>query len=158
MCFLYGIVSSSHDDILVMTVPFSVLAVASEREEEFLDCGLSCKDLPGVKESLQSFVDGEMLTGSNQFFCETCNCKMDARRVACFRKLPPILTFNLLRFDYDLERVCSFFILHAMRWACLYPCGLVFSCILCPHTMLFLIPSLVVELLYFWCLLSRIFS
>lgn len=44
-----------------------------------------------------------MLDGSNQYACESCQCKVDAIRQMVLRTLPPYLCLQLNRFVFDLE-------------------------------------------------------
>lgn len=62
------------------------------------------KGFVGVRESLQSMIDGETLEGENRYSCDACGCKSDARKTQCLRELPPILNFSLQRFEYDWMR------------------------------------------------------
>jgi ubiquitin C-terminal hydrolase len=43
----------------------------------------------------------EMLKGDNQYFCETCEAKVDATRGMMLGHVPPILTLALNRFSFD---------------------------------------------------------
>lgn len=76
-----------------------------EREEDYLDLPLilsGCKDL---EESLSmSYVAMEILEGRNQYKCGSCNKLVNAIKGCNIRTVPPILTFSLLRFDYDFRR------------------------------------------------------
>ncbi|XP_019857565.1 PREDICTED: ubiquitin carboxyl-terminal hydrolase 40-like [Amphimedon queenslandica] len=77
----------------------------SEREEDFLDIPVALTGRGDLESALKEmFCDVEVLEGSNQYRCGTCNCLVDAKRAAKLRKLPPVLTFNLLRFLYDFEK------------------------------------------------------
>eukprot|EP00743_Colponemidia_sp_Colp-15_P009663 GILK01010573.1.p1 GENE.GILK01010573.1~~GILK01010573.1.p1 ORF type:complete len:1080 (+),score=254.90 GILK01010573.1:173-3412(+) len=73
----------------------------SERVEPFGDICLQVNGLSGVKRSLELMTEFELLNGSNQYFCENCQKKTDAKRGIRIRECPPILTFCLNRFDYD---------------------------------------------------------
>eukprot|EP00742_Colponemidia_sp_Colp-10_P008382 GILJ01009078.1.p1 GENE.GILJ01009078.1~~GILJ01009078.1.p1 ORF type:complete len:1079 (-),score=209.65 GILJ01009078.1:147-3383(-) len=73
----------------------------SERVEPFGDICLQVNGLSGVKHSLEMMTEFELLNGSNQYFCENCQKKTDAKRGIRIRECPPILTFCLNRFDYD---------------------------------------------------------
>nr|XP_058972797.1 ubiquitin carboxyl-terminal hydrolase 40-like [Pocillopora verrucosa] len=77
----------------------------SEREEDYLDLPLvlsGCKDL---QESLSmSYAAMEILEGRNQYKCGSCNKLVNATKGSNIRTLPPILTFSLLRFDYDFQK------------------------------------------------------
>lgn len=43
----------------------------------------------------------EMLDGSNQWHCESCDCKVDARKTIRIAKLPPYLHVIIERYHYD---------------------------------------------------------
>jgi len=55
-----------------------------------------------VKQSLKKYLEEELLTGENKYFCNKCNEKVDAKKGVCIRTLPPLLIFSLSRFDFDL--------------------------------------------------------
>ncbi len=42
-----------------------------------------------------------MMDGDNQYFCEDCDNKRDARRFIKLTDLPRVLNLQLLRFVYD---------------------------------------------------------
>ncbi|XP_048401624.1 ubiquitin carboxyl-terminal hydrolase 47 isoform X2 [Stegostoma tigrinum] len=54
-----------------------------------------------VEEALQAFVQPETLDGPNQYFCERCKKKCDARKGLKFLHFPYLLTLQLKRFDFD---------------------------------------------------------
>ncbi|KAF5401169.1 hypothetical protein PHET_05550 [Paragonimus heterotremus] len=88
----------------------------SERNDEFHDINLSVMEYDSVEASLTAHTQMERLTGDNQYFCEACQCKVDAVKMTRFEELPPILTLSLSRFYFDsktmqsvkLEKMCSF--------------------------------------------------
>jgi ubiquitin carboxyl-terminal hydrolase 48 len=43
----------------------------------------------------------EMMDGDNQYFCEDCDKKRDAKRFIKLTDLPRVLNLQLLRFVYD---------------------------------------------------------
>lgn len=52
---------------------------------------------------MNSFIMRENMDGNNQYRCEKCdNQYRDAEKYCQLKHLPPILTFSLLRFTYDL--------------------------------------------------------
>jgi ubiquitin C-terminal hydrolase len=81
----------------------------SAREDKFLDVALAVKAfgapkaVESVEEALQKFVEPEILNGSNQYFCEKCNTKVDAEKGLKFTSFPYILMLQLKRFDFDYE-------------------------------------------------------
>lgn len=53
---------------------------------------------------VNSFMLRESLNGNNQYKCEKCNNEYrDAEKYCQLKVLPPILTFSLSRFTYDLQ-------------------------------------------------------
>uniref|UniRef100_A0A3Q3X9U0 Ubiquitin carboxyl-terminal hydrolase 47 n=1 Tax=Mola mola TaxID=94237 RepID=A0A3Q3X9U0_MOLML len=54
-----------------------------------------------VEEALQAFIQPETLDGPNQYFCERCKKKCDARKGLRFLHSPYLLTLQLKRFDFD---------------------------------------------------------
>ena len=53
---------------------------------------------------VSSFILRENLNGNNQYKCEKCNNEYrDAEKYCQLKVLPPILTFSLSRFTYDLQ-------------------------------------------------------
>ena len=54
-----------------------------------------------VEESLEAFVAAETLDGNNQYFCEKCGKKCDARKGLKFEHFPYVLTMQIKRFDFD---------------------------------------------------------
>ena len=45
----------------------------------------------------------EKLEGDNQYFCQGCQCKRDAKRCVRLCKLPPVLNLQLNRFIFDMS-------------------------------------------------------
>jgi len=43
----------------------------------------------------------DKLDGDNKLFCDNCNEKTDTMKGVLLQKLPPILTIDLNRFDFD---------------------------------------------------------
>jgi ubiquitin carboxyl-terminal hydrolase 40 len=79
-------------------------ASMTEREEVFSDVNVQVKGSKSLVEGLRRLTTYEDLTGDNQYFCEVCQMKTDAKRGMQLKQLPPILTFSLSRFEYDYER------------------------------------------------------
>ncbi|CAI5960869.1 unnamed protein product [Closterium sp. NIES-65] len=57
----------------------------------------------GKKESLEAFVQGDLLEADNAYFCGQCGKKVDALKRACIKTLPPTLIIHLKCFDFDYE-------------------------------------------------------
>ncbi|KAG9253927.1 uncharacterized protein F5Z01DRAFT_136950 [Emericellopsis atlantica] len=56
-----------------------------------------------LQESLQAYIDGEVLEGDNQYKCSTCDRHVDAVKRSCFKDLPDNIIFHLKRFDFNLQ-------------------------------------------------------
>ena len=87
----------------------------SGRPEEFFDLVLQMRSdqnekIDSVEKSLQAFVSPELLTGDNQYFCEGCQKKQDAKKGCSITSAPIYLQFTVNRFNFDfntMERVKS---------------------------------------------------
>ncbi|XP_063043882.1 ubiquitin carboxyl-terminal hydrolase 47 isoform X3 [Engraulis encrasicolus] len=79
----------------------------SWRIDTYLDIPLvirpfgSSQTFGSVEEALQAFIQPETLDGPNQYFCERCKKKCDARKGLRFLHFPYLLTLQLKRFDFD---------------------------------------------------------
>lgn len=74
------------------------------RTEPFTALNIGVRFQHTLYESLDAFVQGELLEGNNKYHCEKCNKKVDTVKRMCIKKLPKVLVFQLKRFDYDWER------------------------------------------------------
>ena len=77
--------------------------ISRKSEEKFLDLVIQVKGVKGVKESLDKQFEFDRLDGTNKLFCEACMEKTDTLKGYRIQKLPPILTIDLNRFDFDYE-------------------------------------------------------
>ncbi|RIB07257.1 hypothetical protein C2G38_2252726 [Gigaspora rosea] len=75
----------------------------SEKEESFFTLQCEVKNKKNVEESLELYVEGELLDGDNQYFCAKCNKSVDAIKRSCIKTLPKNLIMHLKRFDFDME-------------------------------------------------------
>eukprot|EP01018_Ginkgo_biloba_P002353 Gb_35991 [translate_table: standard] len=75
----------------------------SERDEPFAAISVDVKNKKNLLESLNSFVQGDLLEGENAYYCEKCNQKVDALKRVCVKSLPHTLVIHLKRFDFDYE-------------------------------------------------------
>eukprot|EP01129_Flabellula_baltica_P012412 TRINITY_DN5607_c0_g1_i1.p1 TRINITY_DN5607_c0_g1~~TRINITY_DN5607_c0_g1_i1.p1 ORF type:complete len:1164 (+),score=303.45 TRINITY_DN5607_c0_g1_i1:400-3891(+) len=79
----------------------------SSRQDKFLDIPLvikgfgETKAVSSIHEALGKFTDVERLEGDNQYFCESCDCKVDADKGLSFVDFPYLLMLQLKRFDFD---------------------------------------------------------
>ena len=76
-------------------------------EEPFSVISVDVRNHSNLQESLHEYVKGDLLDGSNAYYCERCDKKVDTTKRLCVKKLPPILVIQLKRFDYDYERECA---------------------------------------------------
>ncbi|KAI1278141.1 putative ubiquitin carboxyl-terminal hydrolase FAF-X [Halotydeus destructor] len=77
------------------------------REEPFTALNIDIRNHSNLLESLEQYVKGDLLEGANAYHCEKCNRKVDTVKRLCIKKLPPLLSIQLKRFDYDYERMCA---------------------------------------------------
>lgn len=75
----------------------------SEREEPLIHIQLEVKNKRSIIESLQSFIEGELLEKDNAYACDHCDEKVTALRRVCIKKLPNVLIVVLRRFEYDYD-------------------------------------------------------
>uniref|UniRef100_A0A672IEK2 Ubiquitin carboxyl-terminal hydrolase 47 n=1 Tax=Salarias fasciatus TaxID=181472 RepID=A0A672IEK2_SALFA len=74
----------------------------SWRIDTYLDIPLVIRPFgASQEEALQAFIQPETLDGPNQYFCERCKKKCDARKGLRFLHFPYLLTLQLKRFDFD---------------------------------------------------------
>ncbi|KAL1195061.1 Ubiquitin carboxyl-terminal hydrolase 26 [Cardamine amara subsp. amara] len=70
---------------------------ASSKVEAFYALELNIKGLKTLDASLNDYLSLEQLDGDNQYFCGSCNARVDATRCIKLRTLPPVITFQLKR-------------------------------------------------------------
>ena len=64
---------------------------------------LEVKNKKSVQESLNSFIEGDLLEGDNAYFCEKCEKKITTRKRCCIKKLPNVLILVLKRFEFNYD-------------------------------------------------------
>ncbi|CAI4222012.1 unnamed protein product [Auanema sp. JU1783] len=69
-------------------------------EEEYLTVNLELHGTT-LEDSLQHYVDGEILEGENAYHCRECNSKRTTLRRGSFYTLPNTLSIQLKRFTFD---------------------------------------------------------
>ncbi|CAI6334505.1 unnamed protein product [Periconia digitata] len=75
----------------------------SERLESFFVVQCDVQGKSNLHESLQAFVEGDVMEGENKYKCESCGGKLvDAVKRTCLKQVPDNLIFHLKRFDFDL--------------------------------------------------------
>ncbi|RDA91503.1 hypothetical protein CP533_4564 [Ophiocordyceps camponoti-saundersi (nom. inval.)] len=75
----------------------------SERLEPFAAIQCDIKGKSTLRESLQAYVDGEIMEGDNKYKCSTCDRHVDAVKRACLKDVPDNVIFHLKRFDFNLR-------------------------------------------------------
>ena len=75
----------------------------SEVLEPFSAIQCDIKGKTCLQESLQAYVDGEIMEGDNKYKCSTCDRHVDAVKRACLKDIPDNLIFHLKRFDFNLR-------------------------------------------------------
>jgi len=81
---------------------------SSERPEPFYSITIEIKNKSRIEESLDLFIEGEMLAGVNKYFCERCGIGRDTRKRCVIKTLPNILVMNLKRFEFDYNNMTNF--------------------------------------------------
>ncbi|KAF4967814.1 hypothetical protein FSARC_4706 [Fusarium sarcochroum] len=75
----------------------------SERLEPFSAIQCDIKGKNTLADSLQAYVDGEIMEGDNKYKCSTCDRHVDAVKRACLKDIPNNVIFHLKRFDFNLR-------------------------------------------------------
>ena len=75
---------------------------SSERVEDSMCVSVDVKGKADICESLDLYIKGESLDGTNQYFCSECNSKQDSIKSCCLKTLPNTLILHLKRFEFDL--------------------------------------------------------
>lgn len=64
---------------------------------------LQVKNKASIQESLEYFVEGEMLEGDNAYFCEQCDKKVNTLKRCTIKRMPNTLMLVLKRLDFDFD-------------------------------------------------------
>ncbi|KAJ3450484.1 ubiquitin carboxyl-terminal hydrolase faf-x-related [Anaeramoeba flamelloides] len=75
----------------------------SERLENFYSISLDIIKKKNVYESLDHYIEGDMLTGDNKYYSDLLGKKVDALKRTCIHTLPPYLILHLKRFEFDMN-------------------------------------------------------
>ncbi|EGD76051.1 hypothetical protein PTSG_00761 [Salpingoeca rosetta] len=98
------IIRDMYEGKLVNIVQCLECGAASRREESFLDISVPVKDLVSLQQGLSKFTEMEHLCGDNKFRCSACDRLVEAYKGILLSSLPPIISFNLMRFSYDWNK------------------------------------------------------
>ncbi|PAN51546.2 hypothetical protein PAHAL_9G571000 [Panicum hallii] len=75
-------------------------SAASSKIEDFYELELNIKGLNNLEESLDDYFSQEELDGENQYFCESCQKRVDATRCIILRSFPPVINIQLKRYVF----------------------------------------------------------
>lgn len=75
----------------------------SETLEPFSAIQCDIKGKSTLAQSLQAYIDGEVLDGENKYKCSSCDADVTAVKRACLTELPDNLIFHLKRFEFNLR-------------------------------------------------------
>ncbi|RLN17390.1 ubiquitin carboxyl-terminal hydrolase 26 [Panicum miliaceum] len=75
-------------------------SAASSKIEDFYELELNIKGLNNLEESLDDYFSQEELDGENQYFCESCQKRVDATRCIKLRSFPPVINIQLKRYVF----------------------------------------------------------
>jgi len=68
--------------------------------DPFLDLSLEVRNAASLEKALEAFTKSERLLGPNRYRCKRCKQVVDATKCFSICTLPPLLTFQLKRFEY----------------------------------------------------------
>ena len=77
----------------------------SSANETFTTINLQVKNHKNLKESLNSYFEGEIFDGENMYFCEKCKKKVRAEKKISIKDLPKCFVFVLNRFEFDYDKM-----------------------------------------------------
>ncbi|ENH73136.1 Ubiquitin carboxyl-terminal hydrolase 34 [Fusarium oxysporum f. sp. cubense race 1] len=97
------VIKSFYGGQLVQQVKSKECEHISERLEPFSAIQCDIKGKGTLAESLQAYVDGEVMEGDNKYKCSTCDRHVDAVKRACLKDVPNNVIFHLKRFDFNLR-------------------------------------------------------
>ncbi|KAF2025393.1 hypothetical protein EK21DRAFT_116870 [Setomelanomma holmii] len=76
----------------------------SERSEPFFAIQCDVQGKANLHDSLQAYVQGDVMEGDNKYKCESCGGKfVDAVKRTCLKNVPDNLILHLKRFEFDLN-------------------------------------------------------
>jgi ubiquitin carboxyl-terminal hydrolase 48 len=91
--------------------------------EDFYELELNIKGLNNLEESLNDYFSEEALDGENQYFCESCQKRVDATHCIKLRSLPPVVNFQLKRYVF-LPKVI--YLYQKLIHSCVVTCSFTF--------------------------------
>lgn len=73
------------------------------KTDKFSDISLAIRGVNTLQEAFDKYMQPEVMDGDNKYECETCNKRVRALKVLKLKQLPPLLTIQLLRFEFDFK-------------------------------------------------------
>ncbi|CAK9021553.1 unnamed protein product [Durusdinium trenchii] len=74
---------------------------ASNTFDPFMDISLEVSKASTLEKALDAFTTSEQLRGANKYQCKQCKQKVDATKRFSIHSSPPLLSFQLKRFDFS---------------------------------------------------------
>ncbi|CAE7686357.1 Usp36 [Symbiodinium pilosum] len=68
--------------------------------DPYMDISLEVQNANTLEKALEGFTRSETLSGANKYMCKKCDQKVDATKRFSIHSTPPLLTFQLKRFDF----------------------------------------------------------
>jgi len=68
--------------------------------DPYMDISLEVQNANTLEKALEGFTHSEILSGANKYMCKKCAQKVDASKRFSIHNAPPLLTFQLKRFDF----------------------------------------------------------
>lgn len=105
----HSLINDLYQGAVLDYVKCSACGYKSARRDTYLDIQLTVKPfgattaVKSIEEALDKYVQPEVLSGSNAYFCEQCQQKQEATKGLEFSSFPYLLTLQLKRFDFDWE-------------------------------------------------------
>uniref|UniRef100_A0A914WTS4 USP domain-containing protein n=1 Tax=Plectus sambesii TaxID=2011161 RepID=A0A914WTS4_9BILA len=100
--------------VMVNSVVSESCSHVSKTTEEFYSVRCQVSDMKDLYASLDELTVADVLEGDNMYNCSQCNDKVKATKRTCFKHLPDILSFNTMRYSFNMltmtkEKVNSHF-------------------------------------------------
>jgi ubiquitin carboxyl-terminal hydrolase 34 len=76
-----------------------------ERDEPFYSMSVEVKNKAHLKDALNLFVEGELLSADNKIQCDFCAKPVETVKRYVIKDLPPVLVLHLKRFEFDYEKM-----------------------------------------------------
>lgn len=95
-------ISHCYGGMLLTQIKSKECEHVSERTEPFSAIQCDIKGKCDLQQSLDAYVEGEIMEGDNKYWCSQCSTHVEAEKRNCLQEVPDHLIFHLKRFDFDL--------------------------------------------------------